>query len=75
MKVKELVNELSQYDGELDIGVIVSYTEHCCNPDSYCYCSSEDHEYYISSIDKQFVKKTKRQTAEVLKQLWIRGNN
>lgn len=71
MKVKELIEELSNYDGELDIGIIVSYVEHICGENSYCYCSSEDHEYYISSIDKKYKKK---KIQNELKGLWIRGD-
>ena len=71
MTVSELIEELAQYDPDTKVGVVVSYTEHCSNcgeNDSYCYCSSEDHEYCIESVSKEEEPKTK-----VVKKLWIRG--
>jgi len=73
MKIKELIQELNKYDGELEVGFVSSFTEHCCNGGEYCYCNSEDHTFYFYSVDKEEVynKKTKKQE---LKRVLIRGD-
>ena len=76
MKIKELIQELNKYDGELEVGFVSSFTEHgpCCGePDGYCYCDSEDHTFYFYSVDREEVynKKTKKQE---LKRVLIRGD-
>ena len=68
MTVSELIDELAQYDPDLPVGVVVSNTEHYCGSDDYCYCNSEDHEYYIESVSKE--EEVKKKT---IKKLWIRG--
>jgi hypothetical protein len=73
MKIKKLIQELSKYDGELDVDYVASYIDHRCSCDDYCYCTSEDHVHLIYSVDKEEVynKKTKKQE---LKRVLIRGD-
>lgn len=71
MTVSELIEELAQYDPDLEVGIVVSYTEHSTDCGSYeygCYCSSKDHEHYIESVSKEEDPKKK-----IVKKLWIRG--
>ena len=73
MKIKELIQELNKYDGELEIGFVASYIDHSCSCGDYCYCTSDDHVFYFYSVDKEEVynKKTKKQE---LKRVLIRGD-
>lgn len=69
MTVNELIEELAQYDPDLEVGIVVGYTEHGPDCGSYeygCYCNEEDHEYGIESVSKQEEKNK-------VKKLWIRG--
>lgn len=68
MNVSTLIKILSEYDPNLDVGVVVSFTEHCCTGDEYCYCSRRDHEYNLDSVAKEENIKKK-----IIKKLWIRG--
>lgn len=72
MKIKDLIQELSQYDPELEVDLVVSYTEHCCSNDSGCYCSSEDHVFHIGSVCKEYGKLKKNK--DVVKKVFIRGD-
>ena len=42
MLVKELIEKLSKFDGNLEIKINHCYTEHYCG-EGPCYCSMEDH--------------------------------
>lgn len=72
MKIKELIQELNKYDGELDVDFVASYTQHTCDG-GYCYCNSEDHVFNPYSVNEEEVynKKTKKQE---LKRVLIRGD-
>lgn len=65
MKIGELKDLLVGYSDDLEIGFISSFNDcnGCCNEDGRCYCTSEDHEFYITDMAKHVVynKKTKKQ--------------
>ncbi len=70
MKIKDLIEELSAFDSNLDIGVIAEYTSHGCG-DGYCYCSPEKHEFSEFTINQE--EKFNRKTGvQELKRVWIR---
>lgn len=54
MKIKELITQLKQFDGELEVFANHNYIEHCCGNEGYCYCSNEDH---ILKLDKPILVK------------------
>lgn len=64
MKVSDLKKQLDTCDPNMEIDVVVSVTEHHCQPDGYCYCSAEDTHFDVSGISKntQYDNKTKKQT-------------
>jgi len=67
MKVSDLIKKLSHYDNNIDVGMMVSYVEcNCTNDDEYCYCSSHEHDFYISSISTEEYKGN-------IKKIWIHG--
>jgi len=72
MTVGKLKQLLGQYDENLEVGLVVSYTEHDCGSEE-CYCVTEDHTYSISALNKEevFDKKTKKQK---LTKILIRGD-
>lgn len=68
MKVKDLIEELSKCDSELDVIVVSAFTEHsgdCGSNDYGCYCMTEDHEFDLGSgcvsLEKKYDRKTKKQ--------------
>jgi len=63
MKVYELQKQLAECDPNMDIDIVVSITEHCCGPDSYCYCGAEDRHFDITGISRrtEYDKKGRKQ--------------
>lgn len=56
MKIKEIIEELSGLDPELDVSIHTRIPTECCCPDyqDYCYCDSyRDEILYISGISKE----------------------
>ena len=66
MKVKEIIEELSGLDPELEVSVHTRIREECSCPEwqEYCYCDSyRDETLYIGNISKEteYNKKKKKQ--------------
>ncbi len=72
MKIKDLIKELSVFDPELEVDIVVSYTDHDCGDGGYCYCSSEDHIFYIESFCKEYGKRKKDK--DIIQKVLIRGD-
>lgn len=73
MKIKDLIQELSKYNQETEIGVVVSYTRHFCDG-VYCYCSEKDYEYPSLTLVKQEIKGKNKNKGKIFEKIWIRGD-
>lgn len=62
MKIKDLLKLFSNFDEDLEVKMVCSFTKHTCG-DNYCYCSSEDYFFSISNLEKEtkYNKKSKKQ--------------
>lgn len=73
MKIKELIEQLQQYDKELEVGVIVEFTDHsdCGRRDGgYCYCSSEEYKKTSLSVHEEREAPKGRK----VKKVWIHAD-
>ncbi len=53
MEIRELIKELSKFDPNLDVHVLVSVPPpQNCGCDYYCYCSYTEHEFSVNQINE-----------------------
>ena len=55
MKVSELIAKLSEYDGELDVNVVISIPPSSadCQCEDYCYCSYSEVERDVCGVSER----------------------
>lgn len=68
MTVNELIEELIQYDPELEVRITMSSTDSCDCPECCC-CNSIDCESSIRSVSEREKVSGKKKVVKV----WIRG--
>ena len=72
MIVEDLIKELQKLQNQKsEVLLQVSYTSHCCGPDQYCYCSSEEHNFICDSIATE--QKTGKLNKDKYNKIYIRG--
>jgi len=74
MNIGELIDELSEYDRNIPIDIVVSVFKCSCDSgyDSYCYCTSEDIKRSIS-VEKEYRNVDKKGYTKEVVAVTLRG--